>query len=194
MDKGPAFIEAICEHLARGEEEKPRRVIQDVWPFIPEPRNKKKVPPSRALEVFIRDSFTCRYCGERTVLPAAMHLVSYVLPDDFPFHPHWQTDACHPAYWLLPAVCDHVKPAGRGGGIELDNLVTACQMCNNKKSVLTLDELGWKIKEKENTQWDGLCGLFVSIFEKYRPDNEKIHSTYNNLKTKKYPAHIWEGR
>jgi hypothetical protein len=57
-------------------------------------------------QVFARDDYTCRYCGQR----------GGVLE------------------------CDHVFPVSKGGGHELDNLVTACRPCNRAKRDKTPEE------------------------------------------------------
>lgn len=36
--------------------------------------------------------------------------------------------------------CDHVLPVSRGGGHDLDNLVTACFACNRSKRAKTVEE------------------------------------------------------
>lgn len=41
-------------------------------------------------------------------------------------------------------VCDHLTPIARGGTNDRDNLVTACNSCNARKGMLTLDEFNRK--------------------------------------------------
>lgn len=41
---------------------------------------------------------------------------------------------------------DHVLPKSRGGRTTWDNVVTACNPCNNKKDNKSLDEVGFKLK------------------------------------------------
>lgn len=57
-------------------------------------------------EIFKRDDYTCRYCGERG----------------------------------KRLECDHVFPVSRGGTHAVENLVTACFVCNRSKRNKTLDE------------------------------------------------------
>ena len=61
-------------------------------------------------DVFVRDDFTCQYCGSRGV----------------------------------KLECDHVHPVSKGGGHDLDNLVTACFSCNRSKHDKTIDE--WELR------------------------------------------------
>jgi 5-methylcytosine-specific restriction endonuclease McrA len=41
---------------------------------------------------------------------------------------------------------DHVIPRAKGGKHEWDNVVAACEPCNNKKSDTLLKDLGWKMR------------------------------------------------
>lgn len=43
---------------------------------------------------------------------------------------------------------DHVHPKAKGGTNTWDNVVAACQPCNQKKSDRLLSELGWKLRVK----------------------------------------------
>jgi hypothetical protein len=62
--------------------------------------------PKRRHEVFERDAFTCRYCGQ----------------------------------FGGKLECDHVVPRSRGGGHEIENLVTSCKPCNRRKRNKLLEE------------------------------------------------------
>ncbi len=58
-------------------------------------------------QVFQRDDWRCTYCGQDLLL-------------------HLDT--------LLAATVDHVQPLCEGGTSELDNLTTACNVCNSLKA------------------------------------------------------------
>lgn len=63
--------------------------------------------------LFIRDNHTCQYCGRhRNELKTKEFLTR-----------------------------DHVHPQDKGGADEWQNVVTACNRCNNKKANLTREEL-----------------------------------------------------
>jgi len=74
--------------------------------------------------LFIRDNYTCQYCGRQ------------------------KRDLKDSEYLTR----DHVVPTRRGGKDEWNNVVTACNACNNKKADYTLNEakeyLGMKLNTK----------------------------------------------
>ena len=116
--------------------------------------------------VFVRDHFTCRYCGRRTLFVPVLRAISSIVPDVLPYHPHWKMSDCHIAYWQYAASIDHVVPIARGGDATSDdNLVTSCYMCNSIKQNWLLDELHWQLLPISGERWDGfssrlpeLCG------------------------------------
>jgi hypothetical protein len=57
------------------------------------------------------------------------------------YHAHWTRDGA-PLLDLLGAVIDHVEAFSTGGVDHIDNLATACNKCNGRKSAATLDQWG----------------------------------------------------
>ena len=85
------------------------------------------------------------------------------------YHAHWTRDGA-PLLDLLGAVIDHVEAFSTGGVDHIDNLATACNKCNGRKSAATLDRWGERpmdppVKGKygEPQNWDGLSSLFVML-------------------------------
>jgi 5-methylcytosine-specific restriction endonuclease McrA len=67
--------------------------------------------------LFVRDSYTCQYCGrKRNELRNSEFLTR-----------------------------DHVVPTAKGGLDVWTNVVTSCNMCNNKKSDYLLEETGMSL-------------------------------------------------
>lgn len=50
---------------------------------------------------------------------------------------------------------DHVHPRSKGGKHEWENVVGACKRCNSKKSDLTLEEMGWRLKRQPHMPHGG---------------------------------------
>ena len=74
---------------------------------------------------------------------------------------------------LLGAVIDHIEAFSAGGASDIENLATACNKCNGRKSAATLDNWGARPMEKpvkgkygEPEHWDGLSSLFVMLAQR----------------------------
>jgi len=109
--------------------------------------------------------FTCRYCLGRVIPTPVMRVVASLYPDIFPYHPNWRVDRTHPAFLSRSACLDHVESGAHGGEwLDLNNLVTACWLCNVRKSDLTLDKLGWRLRPIPTPGWDGLTGMYRALW------------------------------
>jgi 5-methylcytosine-specific restriction endonuclease McrA len=86
--------------------------------------------------LFARDNNTCQYCGRKK--GELRHGESLTR--------------------------DHVYPRDLGGKDTWENVVTACNSCNNKKANYTLDSLGWKELKTLSAP---------SIFELWSKQNKK---------------------
>lgn len=94
-----------------------------------------KSPISRLkLAVYLRDDFRCRYCGGDT----KPNLIKWLLREGRRLEPNGSK--------ILTPTVDHIIPRSKGGLWTYDNLVTACQNCNNKKGSNVL-----KLNNEENS-------------------------------------------
>jgi 5-methylcytosine-specific restriction endonuclease McrA len=76
-------------------------------------KNKNK---EHRFRVYLRDNFSCCYCGLFFVRPL-----------------HWnRIEALHNGEMFLEI--DHIKPLSKGGSDNIENKQSLCQKCNNKKS------------------------------------------------------------
>ena len=67
-------------------------------------------------EIYIKNNFTCVYCGLKFKTPI-----------------NWNgKSAIHNGEMFLEI--DHIKPLSKGGSDNIDNKQSLCQKCNNKKS------------------------------------------------------------
>lgn len=160
-DPYPGVLAQALQRLVEGDREGARVVIDEIR-FVPEPKRVERWPATSVVaRVYARDCYHCRYCGEKTILTAVMRLVSRLFPDEFPMHRNWKADETHPAFVARSATLDHVVPiAGGGDPLDETNLVTACWGCNRRKGDLTLDELGWHLRDPADRAWRGLTELY----------------------------------
>lgn len=124
--------------------------------------------PSESLiaATYKRDRFHCRYCGCRVIPTQVMRLVSEIFPDDFPYHPNWKGGQTHPAIPSRSATLDHVLPWTQGGTNDPENLVCACWICNRVKGDVTLQQLGWELKQiSADVEWDGLTNYYRQLWK-----------------------------
>lgn len=142
--------------------------VQQVAVKGPGRARRTEVALTTQLRVFRRDSFICRYCGQRTLFLPTLRLLSTIYPEHLPVDPGWKLDHTHPVYWTLIASADHVTPAIRGGGSDEDNLVTSCWRCNDIKRAWSLHELRWQLIEPVHDSWDGLSGAYPALCESLR--------------------------
>lgn len=154
---------AVSELLG-GTRAKADAVLREVSVPGPGRTARKNVPQTTQLEVFRRDSFTCRYCSRRTLFLPTVRVLSEAFPEHLPVDPGWKLDETHPVYWTLIASADHVVPAIRGGDSSEDNLVTSCWRCNDIKRAWSLQELRWTLLDPPKpSTWDGLSGAYPEL-------------------------------
>jgi 5-methylcytosine-specific restriction endonuclease McrA len=84
-------------------------------------KNVSKVSVQRKLEVWERDGWRCRYCGCEVI--RIEHVDGERRPPD-------------------AATVDHVHPRRYGGSNRPENLVTACEVCNNRKADQSIGDFG----------------------------------------------------
>ncbi len=78
---------------------------------------RKRLINQNRIKVWERDSFKCKYCGL----------------DMLELYKKWRNGEIDRVQGALITI-DHVIPRSKGGGWEIDNLVTACIICNNEKA------------------------------------------------------------
>ena len=138
---------------------------------VTQPREERARRPTvstrAAVAVFRRDSWTCRYCGVKTIAPPVLRFLSDIYPKEFPYHPNWKSGEIHDSWLMLSTSLDHVVPGARGGDwTATENLVAACWACNSAKADLLLEEVGWDLlgEDDVSSDWDGLTGAVDELW------------------------------
>ena len=151
------IVASVCAALRDDTVEAAATILDRDYPFAPEALSKRRFRPLDYTRVFIRDGFLDRYTGDRLVFPPVLRMLSHALPERFPYHPNWKTQATHPAYWEIGATIDHLVPITRGGADEPSNWVTTSMARNSAKMNWMVSELGWELRPPGDfRQWDGL--------------------------------------
>jgi hypothetical protein len=115
--------------------------------------------------VYVRDHFTCLYCGRLTIPTQVMRLISARFPHEFAYHPNWKMSVAHRLYWDISTSLDHAVAVSRGGAWQdTGNLVTVCARCQYQKGNLTLGSLGWARREPR-PGWDGLVRYYRPLWD-----------------------------
>ena len=146
---------------------------------IPNPRSRSPIPITTMVRVFFRDRWLCRRCGRPTIFAPALKYLTLMAKDHglkaAPawYDVHFRRDAA-PLLDEQAANIDHHLAHSAGGGNEEENLWTACNKCNMRKSNALADAHGKRnpirrIKGRygEPTAWDGLSSLFVLLADDY---------------------------
>ena len=121
---------------------------------------------NRRLTIWRRDSFTCQYCGSRTIIEPMIEWVSLCYPDSYEYDSYWPEVGCHWLVKIVGGTVDHVKPRARGGTNDAENLVTACNRCNYVKEDFLIEELGWadpRAVTKAVACWQGLSDVYARL-------------------------------
>jgi hypothetical protein len=161
-------VKALAEASVSASPDAVEAALADIEHRVTDLESRRNPPFGDTVAVFVRDCWTCRYCGSHTIALPVLRALSLLYPNRFPHHPNWKAGRIHPAYLLLSTTLDHVRPRARGGSWnERTNLVTACWPCNSGKADLTLEELGWSLLDEADVRsdWDGLTGLYPALLE-----------------------------
>jgi hypothetical protein len=142
---------------------------------MPESVKRKSLSKSFQLAIFKRDGWLCCWCKKPVIFAPVMKYLALEVrsaghsgPLAY-YHAHWTRDGS-PLLDELGAVIDHVEAFSTKGPCTKENLCTACEKCNVRKSSAPLDK--WNRREKrspvkgkygEPQHWDGLSLLFITL-------------------------------
>jgi hypothetical protein len=188
MDNSVSILRDVCDAISREGQEAGAAILRSKLPFEARPpKSRKYTGPAKCIPIFFRDGFIDRYSGAKLVFPGTLRLLSELFKDEFPYHLHWRTDACHWAYYELSPTVDHKVPITRCGTNDPDdpeNLMTTSQLNNSAKANFLIEELCWTLHPKGNPQeWDGLTSWFVNqIQHTERQSNKSLAEWYRAAK------------
>jgi hypothetical protein len=169
-DRASVLLE-VCGSLLGGDVEQAGRILDQKYPFQPIEGKRRSISQKQMLDTFVRDGFIDRYSGKRLVFPASLHLISVLLPKEFPYPPSGKMSESHIAFWELWPTIDHIVPVARGGAHDPSNWVCTSMLLNSIKANWTLEEIGWHLIDGGRIEdWDGLMGWFLE----YTRENEKV--------------------
>ena len=102
--------------------------------------NQSKITDDVKQSVIKRDGYFCKFCR----IPLIPANVRKKLRGYYPDALRWglKNDEMHSAFQAMWFVLDHIIPHALGGEDIVENLVVACQPCNNARGDNTLNELG----------------------------------------------------
>ncbi len=161
-----SILHTLCTALLDCKLDEARTVLTTQYPFSGAAAQSRSYSEIVKTRLFLRDGFIDRYSGKKLVFIGILRLISFLMPEAFPYHTNWKMDSCHQAYWELAPTLDHIVPVTRGGLDRLDNWVTTSMLRNSIKSNWTLEEIGWPLLPPGNrADWDGLITTFTQLVE-----------------------------
>lgn len=169
-------IELAATRLLQHNPGAARSVIEVEYPFHRLTAQERNYTDKEKMQQFVRDGFIDRYSGQRLVNPGILKVLSYYMPETFPYHAHWKMEECHNAYWEFVPTVDHIYPVALGGADSMENWATTSMLRNSIKNNWTLEQLNWKLYDPGDFHaYDGLTGLFIQLVE---ADNLLLSDAY----------------
>lgn len=150
--------------------------VQPATPLSSPRADKRSFSITRSAETFARNGFSCVYCDTRVVARSIAVLLHDAFPEEIPYNQRYKHGSMHPLYWTNVGEADHLIPgAGGGSWLDLANHVTACSLCNAKKSDAPAEK--WRIGPAAHS-WDGLVPHYRAAWECLGRPREQYHGTW----------------
>ena len=92
-------LEKVGRYLLSGKQECSKKTIKEQYPFMHLAATGRAYTDKQKMKQFKRDGFIDRYSGQKLVNPGFLKVLSYYMPEEFPYHSHWKMEECHNAYW-----------------------------------------------------------------------------------------------
>tara|TARA_R110002051_G_scaffold131151_1_gene205014 strand:+ start:15739 stop:16419 length:681 start_codon:yes stop_codon:yes gene_type:complete len=121
-------------------------------------RDSIRSPRKLQNQVFIRDGYRCRYCGNRLINQDLIRLFSKKINSSI-FQKGKTNLTTNGIIHMTWPVADHVIPWNQGGKTNLENLVSSCAPCNYGKDGYTIEQIGISNPFNRKPIIDGWNGL-----------------------------------
>ena len=121
-----------------------RKLVLNILAPISLPKDQRdpvRSPAKIQNEVFKRDGYKCRYCGQKLISQDFIQLFIKKL-NSSAFQRGKTNKLKNGIIHIAWPVADHVLPWKLGGRTDLSNLVSACATCNYGKDGFTIEQLG----------------------------------------------------
>ncbi len=146
---------------------KDRKEIDAQNKLVKKENKTERLNPSLEKEIFKRDGYRCRYCGQRIIAKEVFTEVSRVLGAN-QFSVERENSKRNGLTLGLRGVADHVDPYASGGETDASNLVTSCYSCNFGKAGYTLMQMGLddpRERFPKADNWNGLTDYLPQLKE-----------------------------
>lgn len=141
--------------------------------------NRQGIPIAVQVEVYFHEKWICHWCHRPLIFAPALKLIQCFVEEERCPYPtafydlHWRRDRA-PLLDHMGAVIDHKSPNSETHNNNKENLVAACNKCNQRKSARKVEDFQNEYKEKavhglygEPEHWDGLVSLFLILGRRY---------------------------
>lgn len=154
-----------------------RRPTRPIAPQSLDGGGKRSFSIARSAATFVHDGFRCWHCSRRVVSRSIAVLLHDVYPSGVPYNVHYKHGFIHPLFWTNVAEADHLKPGSSGGSWDdPSNHVTACSLCNAKKSNAEPERLTAHTGKSE--AWDGLLSLYRDAWIRADRPRRRYHEAW----------------
>ena len=91
MEKVQA-VESAAKAILGSNLEIAKEIINTDYPFNKLVSTERKYTDKQKMIQFVRDGFIDRYSGQKLLNPGILKVLSYYMPEEFPYHAHWKME------------------------------------------------------------------------------------------------------
>ena len=83
-------VKALAEASVSASPDAVEAALADIEHRATDQESRRNPPFVDTVAVFVRDCWTCRYCGSHTIALPVLRVLSLLHPNRFPHHPNWK--------------------------------------------------------------------------------------------------------